>query len=394
MKSGVHKRQRRPSSQPGISHALIASDRNEIVKRIRLIALYLPQFHPIPENDAWWGKGFTEWTNTAKAKPLFPGHQQPNVPADLGFCDLRVSETRRAQAELARQHGIEGFCYWHYWFGKGKQLLERPFREVVTTGEPDFPFCLAWANQTWSGVWHGSPERTLIEQTYDGPEDHVRHFHILLDAFRDPRYMKIDGRNIFCVFRPQDIQDSQHFIDTWQQLAVEEGVCKFYFIGIANYPWTPSAEGYDAWMTNPPVPMLTNAQHVQRLNEEIERGIYPPDSLSKDRLPLPQIYSYRDFVDCAFPQEVRQSPFLPCVVPRWDNTPRSGDRGFVLHDSTPELYAKHLEEAISLVRHNDDDNRVIFIKSWNEWAESNFLEPDLRWGRRYLEATARAVEHG
>ena len=153
--------------------------------KARLIALYLPQFHPIPENDEWWGKGFTEWTNVAKATPLFIGHQQPNLPADLGFYDLRLPEIRSAQAELARASGIVGFCYWHYWFGNGKRLLERPFNEVLRSGEPDFPFCLAWANQTWTGIWHGCADKVLMEQTYPGREDYIIHFYALLEAFRE-----------------------------------------------------------------------------------------------------------------------------------------------------------------------------------------------------------------
>ena len=156
---------------------------------IRPIAFYLPQFHPIPENDEWWGKGFTEWTNTAKAKPIFPGHYQPHVPADLGFYDLRLSESRVAQAEMAKRYGIEGFCYYHYWFG-GRKILERPFEEVLATGAPDLGFCLCWANETWSGIWHGNPKHTLIEQTYPGAEDHQKHFDYLLPAFRDQRYIK------------------------------------------------------------------------------------------------------------------------------------------------------------------------------------------------------------
>ena len=142
--------------------------------KARVIAFYLPQFHPIPENNDWWGNGFTEWFNTAKAKPLFIGHHQPNIPTDLGFYDLRLPEARAAQAEMAKNHGIEAFCYYHYWFA-GKRLIERPFNEVLKSGEPDFSFCLCWANQTWSGIWHGAPDRILIEQTYPGMEDHKNH---------------------------------------------------------------------------------------------------------------------------------------------------------------------------------------------------------------------------
>ena len=165
----------------------------------RLIAFYLPQFHPIPENDEWWGRGFTEWTNVAKAVPLFRGHYQPHFPADLGFYDLRVPEVREAQAAMAKAYGIEGFCYYHYWFGHGRRLLERPFNEVLSSGKPDFPFCLCWANDTWTGIWHGAPNKVLIEQRYPGVEDYKAHFYALLDAFRDPRYMTVDGKKIFII---------------------------------------------------------------------------------------------------------------------------------------------------------------------------------------------------
>ena len=181
--------------------------------RTRVLALYLPQFHPIPENDQWWGKGFTEWTNVARAKPLFGRHKQPRVPADLGFYDLRLPEAREAQAALARAYGIEGFCYWHYWFGDGKQLLERPLAEVVASGEPDFPFCLAWANETWTGKWYGAPNRILAEQTYPGEADHIRHFYALLPAFRDPRYVTVDGLRVFLIYKPAAIPDLKRFIE-------------------------------------------------------------------------------------------------------------------------------------------------------------------------------------
>ncbi len=200
----------------------------------RVIAFYLPQFHPIAENDIWWGAGFTEWTNVAKAKSLFPGHRQPRVPADLGFYDLRVAETRAAQAAMARDCGVEGFCYWHYWFGNGRRILERPFHEVLASGEPDFPFCLAWANQSWTGIWHGNPGTTLIEQTYPGPADEVAHFEWALPAFRDPRHMRVDGKPIFVVFAPHDLPSTTSFIAHWRALAREAGLPGVYIIAIGN----------------------------------------------------------------------------------------------------------------------------------------------------------------
>jgi Glycosyltransferase WbsX len=207
---------------------------------IRLLAYYLPQFHPIPENDRWWGAGFTEWTNVTRAKPLFRGHYQPRLPRDLGFYDLRVPETRERQAELARDAGIEGFCYWHYWFGNGRRILDRPFEEVLNSGKPDFPFCLSWANQTWSGIWYGEPKRTLIEQTYPGPEDEKAHFDWALPAFRDHRYVRIDGKPVFLVYDPHSHPDPTSFIAHWQRLAFENGLPGIHFIAMSNdvdRPW-------------------------------------------------------------------------------------------------------------------------------------------------------------
>jgi lipopolysaccharide biosynthesis protein len=190
----------------------------------RLIAFYLPQFHPIPENDAWWGPGFTEWTNVAKARPLYKGHKQPRLPADLGFYDLRLPETRERQADMARDAGIEGFCYWHYWFGGGRRILERVFDEVLASGKPNYPFCLAWANHSWSGVWQGMPKNVLIEQTYPGPADFQAHFHAVLPAFRDPRYLTVGGKPIFLVFSALDLPDTKEFTDLWNELALKAGL--------------------------------------------------------------------------------------------------------------------------------------------------------------------------
>jgi lipopolysaccharide biosynthesis protein len=162
--------------------------------RARAIALYLPQFHPIPENDEWWGPGFTEWTNVTRARPLFRGHVQPHLPADLGFYDLRLAEVRDAQAELARAHGIEAFCYWHYWFGDGRRILERPFQEVLDSGAPAIKFCLGWANESWTGIWHNAQDRVLVEQRYPGKEDTDAHFTALVPAFRDQRYLALPNR--------------------------------------------------------------------------------------------------------------------------------------------------------------------------------------------------------
>src|SRR4030067_795308 len=231
--------------EQGIEGLSVGNEKKAAGCLARVIALYLPQYHPIPENDEWWGKGFTEWTNAAKAKPMFRGHYQPHTPADLGFYDLRVSETRIAQAEMAREYGIEAFCYYHYWFA-GKRVLERPFNEVLESGEPDFPFCLCWANQTWTCIWHGAPKRVLIEQTYPGYDDHRNHFDVLLRAFTDRRYVTVDGKPLFLIYEPLDIPEVKKMTELWRKWAEQAGLKGLYLVG---YSWglfyVPQEYGFD-----------------------------------------------------------------------------------------------------------------------------------------------------
>ncbi len=343
---------------------------------IKTIAFYLPQFHPIPENDEWWGKGFTEWTNTAKAKPLFRDHYQPHVPSDLGFYDLRLPETRIAQAEMAREYGIDAFCYYHYWFA-GKRLLERPFNEVLESGQPDFPFCLCWANATWTGIWHGAPNRILIEQTYPGQSDYEAHFAALLPAFRDPRYITIDNKLLFLVYRPLDLPDAIHFVSIWRELATKAGLPGLFLVGVNhNSTWLPESAGFDAAVLQklplkaPRIPWkyaLLKAHHF----------------IKKANL---TIYEHSEIADTFIRKHKANYLEFPCVIPNWDNTPRSGMNGLVLHNSTPELFKQQLATAIQNVSTLPAERRIIFLKSWNEWAEGNHLEPDLRFGKAYLEA--------
>jgi hypothetical protein len=357
----------------------------------RLIAFYLPQYHPIPENDQWWGKGFTEWTNVAKATPLFAGHYQPRVPADLGFYDLRVPEVRTVQAEMAHEYGIEGFCYWHYWFA-GKRLLERPFAEVLKSGEPKFPFCLAWANQTWTGIWHGAPDRILIKQTYPGVQDYMNHFYALLDSFNDERYLKIDGKPVFVVYSPKELPEPKLFTDVWRELAIKSGLKDLYFIGnVADPLWVPEENGFDASVLDSLTiirrKIATSYNGYKSYSKLILKKIY---NRSLKRLPLkifnrPTIYSYQDAIKVLFSRQENTFEEFPCVIPNWDNTPRTGTNGLVFHNSNPELFRTHLKEAIARVAHKKWEKRIIFIKSWNEWAEGNYLEPDLKFGRAYLD---------
>lgn len=354
----------------------------------RTIALYLPQYHPIPENDLWWNPGFTEWTNVARARPLFSNHYQPHIPADLGFYDLRLEETRIAQATLARKYGIYAFCYYHYWFGNGKRLLQRPFDEVLASGKPDFPFCLAWANETWTGVWHGlTDSKPLIEQTYPCEDDHRLHFQALLPAFQDSRYVRINDRPLFVIYRPYDIPEPQRILKLWQRMAREAGLPGLYLIGQHHEPrddWVTL--GLDSIMHVPTIPKRKKWkswwQPLERVQQQFEYWQRKPATIRFEKVldniaPIP-------------PGET--PPYFPSVIPNWDNTPRSQHRGLVLHGSTPELFALQLRKAYQHVSGYPSDERIIFIKSWNEWGEGNHLEPDLRFGHSYLMAVHNELQ--
>ncbi|MEH3086139.1 MAG: glycoside hydrolase family 99-like domain-containing protein [Xylophilus ampelinus] len=344
----------------------------------RVIAIYLPQYHPIPENDQWWGKGFTEWTNVTKARPLFKGQHQPNLPADLGFYDLRVPETRAAQAAMAKEYGIEGFCYYHYWFA-GRRILERPFEEVLASGEPDFPFCLFWANETWSGIWHGNPKKILIEQSYPGEEDHRKHFEYLLQAFQDKRYIRADGKPVFLIYRPHQIPDVKSMIALWRKLAAEAGLEGLHLIANNPYPdWNAEEHGFDACI-NSRMPSRRGwvgwtQRPLKRLRQEyaIWRG-------------HPTVYDYESIMGGLLRTGPMVSEEYPLAVPNWDNTPRSGANGLVLQGATPELFRVHMRDAVKLAQELPEGRRFIFVKSWNEWAEGNYLEPDRRFGSGYLQ---------
>ena len=356
-------------------------------KKARVIAFYLPQFHPIPENDAWWGKGFTEWTNVAKARPLFKGHEQPHLPADLGFYDLRLPETRIAQAEMAAAYGIEGFCYWHYWFA-GRRLLERPFDEVLASGQPDFPFCLGWANESWTGVWNNDPRRMLMEQTYPGEADDRAHFDYLLKAFGDHRYITIDGKPLFFIYKPLKLPDAKRRLDLWREWAIKAGLKGLYILGNNLLDFEDAASlGLDGAVITTLGIAATKSQVVNKAKWLIW-GI-------RKKLVLggPRTTEYEEAIKYLIPDLSRfDFDAYPCVYPNWDHTPRSGRQGLVLTGSTPALFERHMVDAINAINSRDSEHRIIFLKSWNEWAEGNYLEPDARWGLQYLEALSRALE--
>jgi hypothetical protein len=347
---------------------------------VRVIAFYLPQFHPIPENDEWWEPGFTEWTNVVRARRMFPGHYQPRIPGELGFYDLRLPETREAQAALAREYGVSAFCYWHYWFGGGRRLLERPFAEVVQSGRPDFPFCLGWANHTWSGIWCGAPERILVEQTYPGEDDHRAHFEAVLPAFTDPRYLRVDGRPLFYVYDSAGLPEAQRFLDLWRKWAVDAGLQGIYFVAQTWEGRRPSDADFDAFACERvPSPYIRRRDLPRRLARKL--GVAP-------------VRSFRGFAE-TMPLGIVDGPSVPIVIPGWDNTPRSGARGVVLHPPDPAVFEAQVARAVAhVLSPTHDGPRVVFVKAWNEWAEGCYLEPDRRFGRAHLEALQQGVARG
>ena len=354
-------------------------------KRIRAIALYLPQFHPVPENDLWWGKGFTEWTNVGKAKKLFPGHQQPRVPTELGYYDLRVPETREAQAEMARDAGVEGFAYWHYWFGNGKTLLERPFREVLRSGKPDYPFCLAWANHSWyDKTWNkNGTDRLLIEQTYPGEADYERHFLYVLDALRDPRYIRVEGKPLFMIYAPCDSPRINVFMACWRKLALQHGLPGIFFLALAH--WRKELDNmtyfsYDAVSFDPLADF--------RFDRHSLKSVFFA-GLSKV-FGIPKIQWYKDYVDFFERNFPMGHDYIPTVNPNYDHTPRSGKYGVTLVGDSPEVFDSLLQIAMRqeyLGKYN-----MLILRSWNEWAEGNYLEPDMRFGGRYLDVLKKNLK--
>lgn len=374
----------------------------------RIIGLYLPQYHPIPENDEWWGKGFTEWTNVAKAKPLFRGHYQPRIPADLGFYDLRLPEVREQQAELAREAGLEGFCYYHYWFGNGRQLLERPFNEVLASGKPDFPFCLCWANHDWTNkTWQkGNNFRrdSMIMKMEYSKEDYVRHFNYVLPAFRDPRYITVDGKPLFAVWAPHHIPDARVFIDLWQQLARENGLPGIHFVGhtdnagkglpgqAADYYSADKAKeyyqavldlGFDAVMSSGYRRAVALLQGKTRMMWRMLSGkTFAPTYSKMD-------YS-RLMANYYVPEDAGENIY-PTLLPQWDRTPRAGKNSEIVVDSTPARFQETVETAIELIRQKEPEHQLLFLKAWNEWGEGDYVEPDLKFGHGYIQAIRQAI---
>ena len=345
------------------------------VSQPRLISFFLPQYHPIPENDAWWGKGFTEWTNVGRAKPLFPGHNQPRVPADLGYYDLRLPETRAAQAALAREHGIHGFCYYHYWFN-GRRLLERPFNEVLNSGSPDFPFCLCWANENWTRAWDGLEREVLIQQHYNSDDD-LAHIRWLANAFRDPRYIRVYGKPLFLVYRVASLPDPMQTVSIWREEARRLGIGELFLCAVesrvgGSQSVNPSRIGFDAAVEFQPDGLFF-PKPVKTLNDY--GGIFDYRAVVSHMLQKPEADYLR----------------FPCLAPGWDNSARRKENPTIITGSTPELYGQWLDGILRRRSQAQPEENIVFINAWNEWGEGAYLEPDLLSGRAYLEMTKQVL---
>lgn len=341
----------------------------------RLIAFYLTQFHPTPENDRWWGKGFTEWTNVTKALPLFEGHYQPHLPADFGFYDLRVRETRREQIEMAKNCGIDGFCYHYHWFS-GKRLLNLPLDDMLTDPKSDMPFCLCWANENWTRRWDAADHEILIEQKYL-PEDDLNFIKSLEPFLKDSRYIRIDGRLLLIVYRPQHLPNALKSVQIWRKYCRAIGMGEIHVCAALTHGNEDYAKfGFDSGVEFPP----HNLRRLTHVNGKINfynsfQGI---------------VMQYEGIAQDYLDRTYGTARVFKTVFPSWDNTARTGDRAFVVLNGVPGNYEYWLSSTIDRVQQAGTGDQLIFINAWNEWAEGCHLEPDRLFGRGFLQATLNA----
>lgn len=346
---------------------------------VRVIAFYLPQFHPIPENDLWWGKGFTEWTNVTKATPLFPGQYQPHLPTELGFYDLRLRDVRLEQIDLAKQYGIDGFCYHYYWFS-GKRLLERPLDEMLADPQLDMPFCLCWANENWTRRWDGAEHEMLIAQRYL-PEDDLAFIKSLEPFLRDPRYIRVDGAPLLIVYRPQHMPHPKQSAAVWRQYCADVGIGDLHICSALTHGNTDYLQfGFDSGVEFPPHNLrVGNVNHKVNFFDAFQGNVM----------------DFRDIARSYLAQSYLGDRVFKTVFPSWDNTARTDNRALAVINATPKNYewwlAKTLEKA---AQDNQKRDQLVFINAWNEWAEGCHLEPDRRYGRAFLDVTLRVKQGG
>lgn len=365
--------------------------------KTKILAFYLPQYHPTPENDEWWGKGFTEWSNVAKTTPRFKGHHQPHLPADLGFYDLRLDEVRKAQAVMAIDFLVSGFCYYHYWFN-GKLLLERPLEEVINSGSPDFPFCLCWANENWTRAWDGLDKQSLVSQEYS-TSDNKNHIEWLTKRFKDARYIKIQGSPVLLIYRPDSIPNAEELLLSWRNHVKNAGFPGLYVCAVKNSfvqvdDHDLISKGYDAVVDFQPnradFPRPNNFLNLmfEFARRFLPKGLYQLLKLSGNAA---KKISYTAMVDALLKKPWPSSyKKFPCIFPSWDNSARRKTSTIIQNDS-PKTYGKWLKNSLENVANYPEEERIVFINAWNEWAEGCHLEPDKKNGYKFLNETKKVV---
>lgn len=361
----------------------------------RIIAINLPQFHPFKENDRWWGKGFTEWTNVTKAKPRFKGHYQPHLPTETGFYDLRLPEARQMQADMAKEYGIYGFCYYHYWFN-GYRLMERPVNEILSSGEPDFPFMLCWANENWARNWDGGFKDVLIEQKYSEEDDNNHMIYLCEKVFCDKRYIRVNGKPFFVVYKPHLFPNIKETIETWRKIALKYGMELYLgFMHSGNYDRKSLIEdiGFDVAIDFQPHQSAILGQDEKKWCDNFFYRICQ-NILKIKNNPYNKSFDYRRYSEYSCKHIIKDYKEYPCLTPGWDNSSRRiGIPYFMLKNNTPALFGKWLRCIIDNFIPFSKDENFVFINAWNEWAEGNHLEPDTKWGNKFLQEVKSIVNN-
>lgn len=365
--------------------------------KIKFLAYYLPQYHQIPENDEWWGEGFTEWTNVKKAKPLFKGHEQPIVPGELGYYDLMKTEgIQEKQAALAKEYGIDGFIYYQYWFGGGKMLLEKPAEKMLANKNVDLPFCFCWANETWSGIWHGLTDKVLIEQKYLGDVDYIRYFNYLLPFFKDERYIKVDNMPMFHIYRIDHIPDCDLFLALFNRLAKENGFSGIYFVSTINSNTQKILDNNSIYgvvgvetfrqLRYAQIHRFKEGTLLHRVERKIKYHLGYYNVVGERSKPL-----IIDYLKGLKKLEIKipHEKYIPCIIPNWDNSPRSGTKSLILKNSSPAAFYKYFLLIIKEFTTHENNPPFVIIKSWNEWAEGNYLEPDHKFAYEWLKVVSK-----
>ncbi|MBL5922237.1 glycoside hydrolase family 99-like domain-containing protein [Lelliottia amnigena] len=336
------------------------------------IAYYLPQFHCIPENDLWWGKDFTEWVQVKAARKYFKGHEILQ-PEDGNYYDLSDVSVIEKQYKLAREHSITGFCMWHYWFGNGDKLLEKP-AELILNSNIEVRYCFGWANHSW---WNKKINKLLKEQTYPGKEDQIKHIEYLLPFFKDERYIKINGKPLFLIFKVYEIPDAKNWLNNFREIAKSFGIKDLYIIGEFSKESDIEEFGLDAVVNSRG--MFKSRSFIEKVRDKLIHK-----KIISEKWFSPRKYSYSK-LSKGFNEGVTSNKVLPVIIPRWDSTIRHGKNGWLLQGSTPISFEKHVKDVKHILEKRKFDDRIVIIKSWNEWAEGNFIEPDNINGRKYLD---------